>query len=136
LRVVPGPNQDFFSPAGSETFYASTYRLSSQADRRGARLEGPAIEMRSGGPLSILSEPNTPGVVQVPPDGQPIILLREQTIGGYAKIATVIGPDLDLLARALPGQELRFVPLDPAQAGQASRQAAALLDQARQALRS
>lgn len=108
LRVVPGPNQEFFSEQGVQTFYGAQWRLSSRADRRGARLEGPAVQMHPQMPDSIISEPNTPGVVQVPPGGEPLILLREQTVGGYAKIATVIGPDLDLLARAQAGQRLRF----------------------------
>jgi allophanate hydrolase subunit 2 len=57
----------------------------------------------------------------VPPGGQPIILLREQTVGGYAKVATVIGPDLDRLARALPGTRLRFAAVEPDQALELAR---------------
>ena len=116
LRAVPGPNQEFFSRQGLAAFFSQEYRLSNRADRRAARLEGPPVELRPGGPTSIVSEPNAPGVVQVPPDGAPLILLREQTVGGYAKIATVIGPDLDLLARALPGYRLRFKAVGAAEA--------------------
>jgi KipI family sensor histidine kinase inhibitor len=136
LRVVLGPNQDFFTPQGMDTFLGATYRVSSQADRRGARLTGEAIQMRPRGPTSIVSEPNTPGIVQVPPDGQPMILLKEQTIGGYAKAATVIGPDLDLLARAWPGQELRFAAVDLGQARAACRKREALLARVGEAARS
>ncbi len=124
LRVVPGPNLEFFSPKGIESFYGEGWRLSSKADRRGARLEGSRVELNPAMPDSIVSEPNTPGVVQVPPGGEPLIMLREQTVGGYAKIATVIGPDLDLLARAQAGQTLRFEAISPGQALLAAREAA------------
>lgn len=135
LRVVAGPNQEFFSARGQETFYAGQYRLSSRADRRGTRLEGPVVEMDPAFPSSILSEPNLPGIVQVTPDGQPMVLLKEQTVGGYAKIATIISPDLDLLARALPGDLIRFERLELARALAAARQRAALLERVRQAPR-
>ena len=116
LRVIPGPNQEFFSSRGVETFYGQTWKLSSLADRRGARLRGEPVGFNPGLPDSIVSEPNTPGVIQVPPGGQPIIMLREQTVGGYAKIATVFGPDLDGLARCQPGQAIRFAAISPGEA--------------------
>ncbi|MCG2764292.1 MAG: biotin-dependent carboxyltransferase family protein [Desulfarculaceae bacterium] len=116
LRVVPGPNQEFFSPQGLETFYKAQYELTAQADRRGARLEGPALSFAPGSPASLVSEPNTPGVIQVPSGGQPIIMLREQTVGGYPKIGTVFGPDLDHLARAQSGQAIRFAPMSAEEA--------------------
>lgn len=134
LRVLPGPNQEFFSPQGVEAFYGAQWRLSSQADRRGARLEGPGVQMQPGMPDSIVSEPNTPGVVQVPPGGQPLIMLREQTVGGYAKIGTVLGPDLDRLARAQAGQRLGFVAVSLAEAQAAARKQAAGLARLREAL--
>lgn len=59
---------------------------------------------------SIISEPIMPGSVQIPADGQPIILLVEQTMGGYSKIATVISADLPKLAQAIPGKTIRFKP--------------------------
>ncbi len=124
LRVLAGPNQEFFTTTGQETFYAAEYQVSSRADRRGVRLEGPAVQMEPGGPSSIVSEPNLPGIVQVTPDGQPMVLLNEQTVGGYAKIATIISPDLDLLARALPGDRVHFARLDLDQALAAARQRA------------
>jgi KipI family sensor histidine kinase inhibitor len=135
LRVLAGPNQDYFTPRGRETFYASEYRLSSRADRRGARLEGPTVELDPARPSSIVSEPNLPGIVQVPPDGQPMVLLNEQTVGGYAKIATIASPDLDLLARALPGDVVRFEEIELKEALAAARQRARQLDQLRQAVR-
>ena len=74
----------------------------------GYRLRGPRIIQCEGTPKSILSEPTLPGGVQVPADGQPIILLVEQTAGGYTKIATVISADIPLIAQARPGDRLRF----------------------------
>ncbi|MCB2227655.1 MAG: 5-oxoprolinase subunit PxpB [Desulfarculaceae bacterium] len=116
LRVVPGPNQEYFSRQGIDDFYGQAWRLSTKADRRGARLEGKAVGFDPALPASMVSEPNTPGVIQVPLGGQPIIMLREQTVGGYAKIATVFGPDLDRLARCQAGQAIRFTPLSAAEA--------------------
>ncbi len=123
VRVLAGPNLEFFGPQGWEAFLASAFRVTEKSDRRGMRLEGESIALAPGMPDSILSEPNTPGVVQVPSGGQPIIQLREQTVGGYAKIATVISADLDLLARVLPGTRLRFrqVTLDQALAAARER---------------
>ncbi len=108
IRVLAGPNLDYFTKRGLETFFSSEYQLTQDSDRRGMRLAGPGVEFDPEMPDSIISEPNTPGVVQMPSGGQPIIQLREQTVGGYAKIATVISADLDLLARLLPGSHLRF----------------------------
>ncbi len=127
LRVIPGPQEDYFSPRGRESFYNGEYTITAQSDRRGVRLEGPPVDMAPGRPESILSEPNTPGVVQVPPGGQPIILLNEQTVGGYAKMACVISADLGALARALPGQRVRFRAVDQEQARRAAREQAAIL---------
>ncbi len=74
----------------------------------GYRLKGPAVIRKKNMPKSIISEPSLPGGVQVPEDGQPIILLAEQTVGGYAKIATVISSDIPKLAQAVPGDRIRF----------------------------
>lgn len=111
LRVIPGPQQEFFAESLS-TFFNSTFSVSSQAGRKGYRLEGPEISIQPGMPKSIISEPCLPGCIQVPEDGQPIILLGEQTVGGYAKIATVISTDIDLIAQAMPGDSIRFKSVD------------------------
>jgi antagonist of KipI len=108
LLAVPGPQDDYFD-LSTNPFFASEFTISSQADRMGYRLEGPVIEFKQGMPKSIISEPSLAGAVQVPPDGRPIVLFAEQTVGGYAKIATVITPDLDVLAQARPGDRVRFV---------------------------
>jgi antagonist of KipI len=107
LRAVPGPQDDFFD-RGSETFFGSEYKVSSKADRMGYRLEGPMVAIKEGMPKSIISEPSLAGAVQVPPDGQPIILLVEQTVGGYTKVATVISADIPAIAQTRPADLLRF----------------------------
>jgi antagonist of KipI len=111
LRALPGPQDDYFD-SGLNVFFDSEFTVTSKADRMGYRLEGPVIELKEGVPRSIISEPSLSGAVQIPPDGQPIILLVEQTVGGYAKIATIITPDLNLVAQAKPGNRIRFKRVD------------------------
>jgi len=115
LRAIPGPQDDYFD-RGIDDFYATSFTVSAKADRMGYRLVGPEIKFKGGAPQSIISEPSMPGAVQIPPDGSPIILLVEQTAGGYAKIATVISPDLDVIAQARPGDRVRFERIDLATA--------------------
>jgi antagonist of KipI len=115
LRCLPGPQDDYFDK-GLDVFFGSAFMVSPQADRMGYRLDGPVIELNEGVPTSIVSEPSLPGMVQVPADGRAIIILVEQTVGGYAKIATIITPDLDLVAQARPGDLVRFRRLDLAEA--------------------
>jgi allophanate hydrolase subunit 2 len=107
IRVIMGPQDDYFSE-GIEKFLSSTFGVSSKADRMGYRLEGEPIVHREGVVKSIISEPSVPGGIQVPPGGQPIILLVEQTVGGYTKIATVISPDISRVGQAKPGNRIRF----------------------------
>ncbi|MCF8030660.1 MAG: biotin-dependent carboxyltransferase family protein [Desulfohalobiaceae bacterium] len=111
LRCLPGPQAEFFHSRGEELF-ASEYRVTTQADKRGIRLEGPPLEHASDSPGGVLSEPSLPGNIQVPGDGSPIVLLREQTVGGYAKVATVITSDLWRLGQAAPGDRIRFRAVD------------------------
>jgi antagonist of KipI len=107
VRVVMGPQNDYFTRRGIETFLSSEYEITPQADRMGYRLKGPKIGHKSG--ADILTDATPPGSIQVPGDGMPIILLADgQTTGGYSKIATVISVDQDLLAQARPGDRVRF----------------------------
>jgi biotin-dependent carboxylase-like uncharacterized protein len=107
LRVVMGPQDDAFTEEGRRTFLVSTYRVSPHADRMGYRLDGPVIAHK--GSADILSDWVPLGGVQVPGDGKPIILLADrQTTGGYPKIATVIKPDISLVAQRRPGDTLAF----------------------------
>jgi antagonist of KipI len=107
IRVILGPQDNYFSE-GIDTFFASTFKVSTKADRMGYRLEGNSIMHKEGVEKSIISEPSVPGGIQVPPDGQPIILLVEQTVGGYTKIATVISSDIGKVGQAKPGDRLHF----------------------------
>lgn len=107
IRAIPGPQDDFFLE-GLDIIFHSDFMVSTKADRMGYRLQGPKVEIRKGMPKSIISEPTMPGGVQIPPDEQPIILMVEQTVGGYTKIVTVISVDLPKVAQATPGDTIRF----------------------------
>lgn len=111
LRVIDGPQIAHFG-SNSERFYQSNYQVSAKADRSGYRLSGPAITTANGYDHTIISEPVVRGSIQIPPDGQPIVLWGEQTVGGYTKIATVISADLSRLAQAIPGDTVRFQRID------------------------
>jgi antagonist of KipI len=107
VRVIMGPQLDYFTRRGIETFLGSEYEITPQADRMGYRLKGPKVEHKSG--ADILTDATPPGSIQVPGDGMPILLLADgQTTGGYPKIATVISVDQDLSAQARPGDKVRF----------------------------
>lgn len=107
LRVIMGPQDDMFTSAGVRTFLEGPYTISPEADRMGYRLEGPRIEHVDK--ADIISDALPLGAVQVPAHGMPIVMTADrQTTGGYAKIATVIGPDLWLLAQGKPGDRVRF----------------------------
>ena len=107
VRVILGPQTDAFTVKGRETFLSSEYRISPKSDRQGFRTEGPAVETVRGS--DIITDPTPLGAIQVPGDGQPIILLRDgQVTGGYAKIATVISADMDQFGQMSPGDKIRF----------------------------
>jgi KipI family sensor histidine kinase inhibitor len=106
VRAHRGPQWDFFfSP---EEFFDREYRVSPSSDRRGLRLQGPALALAR--PSDIPPEGTAPGAVQVPGDGFPIVLGPDRPVtGGYAKIATVVPADFPLLAQARPGTAVRFL---------------------------
>jgi antagonist of KipI len=109
LRVVLGPQDDFFTAAGIATFFNSIYSVTRRNDRMGYMLEGPVIQHTHT--ADIVSDAICPGAVQIPGNGMPIVMMVDcQTTGGYPKIGTVIGPDLNKLAQAKPGDKVRFVP--------------------------
>jgi biotin-dependent carboxylase-like uncharacterized protein len=115
IRIVWGPQDDYFSARGRKTFVESDYRVSKEADRMGIRFEGPTIEHSKG--ADIISDGIGPGAIQVPGAGLPIVLLGDrQTVGGYSKIATVASVDLPRLGRLLPGQTVRFAAVTVEQA--------------------
>lgn len=107
LRFLQGVQYGWFSTEAWRRFQSETYELTPRSDRMGARLKGAPLELRE--PREMRSQPVVCGSVQVPPDGQPIVLLAErQTIGGYPQIGHVISVDLPKLARAWPGTAVRF----------------------------
>lgn len=129
LRVLPGPHRSRFPDESWSTFLDAEFRVGREADRMGLRLDGPTMGHVGG--ADIVSEAVTPGAIQVPGDGRPIVLLADcQTVGGYAKIATVIGADLPRLAHLLPGQTLRFALVDMAAALAARREQSVALAKA------
>ena len=107
LRVVPGPQDDRFEPAGLATFLGEPYTVSNRNDRMAYQLDGPAIRHLRG--PDIVSDAVIPGSIQVPGSGRPIVMMADcATVGGYAKIATALSADLPRLAQARTGDEVRF----------------------------
>lgn len=123
IRVVPGAQYEVFGESVQSVFWESVFTVSAVSDRQGARLEGPQVsasDMRH----DIVSEAAYFGAVQVPSDGQPIVLLADrQTTGGYAKIASVISADLGRMAQLAPGSEVRFEEVDVSVAQELGRTA-------------
>lgn len=133
LRAVAGPQDAAFTAQGLHDFTHSVYTLTPDCDRMACKLTGTPLEMHRG--ADILSDGIVPGSVQVSADGRPIVMLADhQTTGGYAKIATVISADLPTLAQLRPGQSVCFTLVSPAQAVQAARRQATLLQQVRDRL--
>jgi biotin-dependent carboxylase-like uncharacterized protein len=128
LRVIPGPQADQFTSASRALFYDAVYTVSGKSDRTGVRLEGPVLEKQPEAPDSILSEGILGGSIQVPGDGQPIILMNETVTGGYRKIAAVIAADLPLLGQLAPGDTVRFQETGVAAAVALLRQVEAAVD--------
>ena len=128
LQVIPGPQADQFTPASRTLFYDAVYSVSGQSDRTGVRLEGPVLEKQPEASDSILSEGILGGAVQVPGDGQPIILMNETVTGGYRKIAAIIAADLPLLGQLAPGDTVRFQETDIPTAVERLRQVEAAVD--------
>jgi len=107
VRVVLGPQAEYFTEKGISTLLNETYVVSNQSDRMGLRLDGTAVETVSGS--DIVSDGITLGSIQVTSSGQPIVLMADrQTTGGYAKIGTVCSFDIPLLAQLKPGASVRF----------------------------
>ena len=107
IRVLKGPQFDYFSKESQKDFFSKEYKISNLTDRMGMRLEGTI--MKNVVSANIRSEGITKGAIQVPADGQPIILLTDYpTIGGYPKIANVTSVDYNLLIQKTPGAKIFF----------------------------
>lgn len=107
LRYTTGNEYEYFTKASVQNFETTRYQVLPQSDRMGYRLNGVAVKLTQ--PLELLSEAVTFGTIQVPPNGQPIVLLTDrQTTGGYPKIGQVIANDLCRLAQLRPMAKIRF----------------------------
>jgi biotin-dependent carboxylase-like uncharacterized protein len=121
IRVLPGPQRNWFTPEALATFYDSTYRISPASDRTGYRLGGPPLTRTDG--RELLSEGLARGCIQIPADGLPIVTQADcPTTGGYPKIASVIAADQPILTQTpIASGEIRFVETTIEQAQSAYR---------------
>jgi KipI family sensor histidine kinase inhibitor len=111
IRYLRGIQAEWFTEEAHRLFSENFYEISPYSDRTGTRLKGPGLRLLE--PREMVSQPVVAGSVQVPPDGQPIVLMSErQTIGGYPQIGHVISADIPKLARAWPGTHVRFRQVD------------------------
>ncbi len=118
VRVVLGPQDNHFSAETIAEFLSVPFRVSSDADRMGYRLADHPL--KHSGPAEIVSDGVVLGSIQVPPHGNPIVMLADRpSVGGYPKIATVISADVRLVAQCRPGMRLRFRQVSAAEARQA-----------------
>ena len=107
IRIIRGTNFDYFSKEAQHNFFNEEFNVTKLSDRMGMRLDGKKLENVVN--TNIKSEGLVKGVIQVPPNGNPIIMLSDHgTIGGYPKIATVISADFDKLAQLPPGSKIKF----------------------------
>jgi UPF0271 protein len=116
IRIIKGTNFDYFSKDAIDKFFNEDFLITNLVDRMGIRLKGPKLENIEN--TNIKSEGLVRGVIQVPADGNPIIMLSDHgTVGGYPKIGVVIAADLDLVGQLTPGTKINFkeVSLEEAQ---------------------
>ena len=105
--MIKGTNFDYFSNTGKKIFFEKEFTVSKLSDRMGMRLDGSKIDNIID--TNIKSEGLIKGVIQVPADGNPIIMLSDHgTIGGYPKIGVVISADYDKLVQLPPGSKIKF----------------------------
>ena len=121
IRVLKGSQFDYFSKESQKDFFLKDYKITNLTDRMGMRLEGTTIKNTVS--TNIRSEGITKGAIQVPADGQPIVLLTDYpTIGGYPKIANVISADYHLLAQKIPEEKILFQNVELQEAEQLYKQ--------------
>lgn len=120
IRVMPASEFELFAPASIHAFWQAAWSITAQSNRAGYRLDGPVLHFEKY--VEMHSYPVIPGLIQVPPGGQPIVQMMDANVsGGYPKLGVVIGADLWKLGQAGLGSKVRFVPCTQAQAV-ASRQ--------------
>jgi antagonist of KipI len=121
IRVTRGSQQDWFSQEAFDAFYSSPYKVSEQSNRNGLRLQGEAI--RPAKQSQLLTDGIPLGAVQIPQDGQPIVLfVDQQTTGGYPKIATVISADMSRVGQLGSSDQVHFAEVSIAEALQLLRE--------------
>ncbi|OHX11295.1 biotin-dependent carboxyltransferase family protein [Chromobacterium sphagni] len=121
IRVCPGPEFHLLPKPARERFWHTRWRVTPHSNRMGYRLAGPPLPSGEGG--SMLSHGVLPGLIQLPPDGQPIVLMADaQATGGYPRLGMVVESDLWQLGQAALGSELHFIPADQDSARQARQQ--------------
>ncbi len=107
VRIIPGPHDDRFGPRGVATLEAGRYCITANSNRMGYRLAGPPLEQAAAGELISCAVPM--GAIQVPPSGEPIVLMADhQTTGGYLRIGTVITADVPVVAQLSPSDWIEF----------------------------
>jgi antagonist of KipI len=112
IRVLPGPQHDYFTPDALDVLQSDPYVIRQDSDRMGFRLHGPVLKHARG--ADVISDATPLGVLQVPASGQPILLMADrQTTGGYPKIATVITADMAIAGQLSPGDAIRFSVCSP-----------------------
>ena len=130
VRVLPAAEYTLYSQASHAAFWAEPWKITAQSDRYGYRLSGTPLEAVSA--LEMRSHGIVPGVIQVPPGGQPIVQMRDaQPSGGYPKLGTVIEADLWRLGQAPVGSRVRFIETNWDDAVDALTQTRSWLDEAR-----
>ena len=118
VRAMVGPEWDWFTDDAQRDFFSAEWTATREADRMGVRLQGPALTMVK--PREMISSAVNTGVVQVPPSGNPIVLLpSRQSVGGYPRLAVVAGVDIGRFAQLRPGESIRFQKISLATAQQA-----------------
>jgi len=120
VRIMLGPQDDYFPATAISQLTQTVWTTAPEQDRMGVRFLGPALQHLTPQHADIVSDGATPGVIQVPASGQPIVLLADcQTVGGYPKIGTVIAADLPKMAHMPAGTSCQFAVVDAAQARRA-----------------
>lgn len=115
VRMLEGAHSSALTATGRQALFTQQFTVSPHSDRMGYRLLGTQLELTK--PLDLLSEAVTFGTMQLPPSGQPIVLMADhQTTGGYPRIGEVASVDLPLMAQLRPGDSVRFVPVSLAEA--------------------
>jgi len=134
IRALPGPEYQSFDTASQEALWRLPWQLSPQSNRMGYRLQGPQLKRREE--RELLSHGLVPGVIQVPHNGQPIVLMNDaQTTGGYPRIACIIEADMYHLGQIRLGDPIHLVPCTLEDALRARREQRLFLDQLARGLR-